>query len=547
MIKADLLITNANILTLDIDNNYKGSLAVTNGRISGLWTETEPSYGTVDITEAEVLNAKGATIIPGFIDTHSHLLGYSMNKNQINCGTPPNKSMQDLLAQIRLKVQHTPEGEWIQGYGYDDTLLAEQRHPTREELDQVAPNHPVLLTHVSIHFGAANSKALELAGVTEEIVNPPGAYFGRDNHGRLNGVLYEAAALEYVTKVIPIQSANEIATLIGNGAMDYVAEGVTSTTDAAVGFSKDGTDLAAHVLAAKDCLNPMRTELMIMGHLLEEGGKFSNYSSEELAMEISRLSEGTVRLNSIKLFQDGSIQGQTGALRKPYYNDADVVGELLYDQQALNEKVFNLHKRGFRMATHGNGDKAIGSILTAYEHALKAIPRENHLHRIEHVQMATKEDIAKMRYLNVAGSVFINHVYYWGDRHKRLFLGPERAASISPLASMKEQDVLFTLHTDCPVTPISPLFSIWAAVNRLTEEGEVLGPDERIDVITALKAMTINGARLNFTEADSGSIEMGKYADFVLLNQDPTKIHPLEIKEIEVEATIIAGKIVYQK
>lgn len=542
-----MVIKNANILTLDEQDSRKGSLAVTDGRISGLWEEAEPPSGVVLMEKAKVMDVEGKTVIPGFIDTHNHLLAYAMNKNQINCSTPPNNSIQDLLENIRLQVEDNLEEHWIQGYGYDDTLLKEQRHPTRSDLDKVAPNHPVLLTHTSSHFGVVNSRALEVAGITEDTPDPEGGHFGRDEDGRLNGILYEVAALESVNKVIPTLTNHELIALIGEGAQDYVAQGITSNTDAAVGIFPDGSDIDVHTLAAKKGVNPMRTELMVMDHLLEDSGMYSEYTAEKLNEEIKRLSNGKVFLNSAKLFQDGSIQGYTGALREPYYNDPDVYGELLHSQTDFNAKVLALHERGFRIATHGNGDKAIGSILEAYENALVQSPREDHRHRIEHVQTATTTDIEEMATLKVAGSVFINHVYYWGDRHKEMFLGPKRAANISPLASMKEHDVLFTLHSDCPVTPISPLFSVWEAVNRCTSSGEVLGPEERIDVITALKSMTIYGAQLNFTEDRVGSIEEGKYADFAILDRDPTQVDPMEIKDINVKVTIINGQTVYKQ
>jgi len=353
--------------------------------------------------------------------------------------------------------------------------------------------------------------------------------------------------LEYVNKVIPSLTNHEMIALIGEGARDYIAEGITSNTIAAVGIFEDGTDIDVHTLAAKKGVNPMRTDLMLMDHLVEANGKFAEFTAAEVNDKIKQSSNGKVCVNSVKLFQDGSIQGETGALREPYYHHPDVIGELQHSQEELNDKVLALHKRGFRIATHANGDRAIGSILEAYECALENNPRQNHRHRIEHVQTATAKDIEKMQKLQVAGSVFINHVYYWGERHKKMFLGPERAARISPLATMKAHDILFALHSDCPVTPISPLFSIWAAVNRVTSYGEVLGPNERIDVITALKAMTIYGAHMNFTEEDVGSIEINKYADFTMLERDPTQINPMEIKDIQVNATWIGGQIVYEK
>jgi len=545
MEKTDLLITNANILTLDKQNRRAGSLSVSDGRINGIWDESEPPITISPNTE--VINLRGKTLIPGFIDTHNHLLMYSLNKSKVDCSTPPNNRISDILKRIHEKANHTPKGEWIQGYGYDDTLLEEKRHPTRAELDKVAPDHPVFINHISSHLAAVNSKALEIAGISENISNPQGGHFGRDDNGRLNGVLYEFPVMEYVQKAIPDPTLEEMVSMVGIGSRDYLAQGITTNTDAAVGLTYGGREFDVHIRAAVQGINPMRSQLMVMHFLMQEGARFGHYTAEELNQEIIQLSDGKARLDSAKMFQDGSIQGLTGALRKPYYNNPEEVGALIHDQQEFNEEIWDLHKRGFRIAIHGNGDRAIGSILDGFSYALKREPRTDHRHRIEHVQTATLHDLDNMERLGVAGSVFINHVYYWGDRHKQLFLGPERASRISPLADIVDRNLLFTLHSDCPVTPISPLFSVWAAVNRVTKEGEILGADQKIDVLTALKSMTIFGAQLNFTEEDNGSIEIGKQADFAILEDDPTRINPMEIKDIPVQATIIDGKLVYEK
>ncbi|CEG32024.1 amidohydrolase 3 [Peribacillus simplex] len=332
--------------------------------------------------------------------------------------------------------------------------------------------------------------------------------------------------------------------MLGKASKDYVAQGITTNTDAAVGFN-NLEDLEVHLKAAEQKINPMRTRLMIMHQQLREGQPFGGYSPAQLDLELRERSGGWVKLDSAKMFQDGSIQGLTGALRLPYYQNQDVYGDFIHHQEAFNEEVLDLHRRGFRITTHGNGDRAIGSILAAYEYALSNSPRTGHRHRIEDVQTATTEDIMKMRELDVAGSFFINHVYYWGDRHKQIFLGPERGRRISPLAEAVAHNLLFTLHSDCPITPISPLFSVWAAVNRITREGHVLGPEQRIDVETALKSMTIFGAKLNFDESRSGSIEIGKQADFTILEADPTAVHPEEIRDIAILATFIDGNPVY--
>lgn len=546
---ADVLIKNAVILTMDGENRRAASLAVKDGRIAGIWEQPDPPIKEVGATsKTEIINLNGATLIPGFVDTHNHILGYSQIMDFVNCGAPPNYQINDILEQVRKKVETSSEGEWIQGFGYDDTALEEQRHLTRDELDAVAPSNPVFVAHVTGHLAIANSQALRLAGIEEDMAEPQDGKFGRDATGRLNGVLYEKTAMAPLAKVIPQSSGTEMVERLGRAAQEYLAQGITMNTDAAVGmFGNAKAELDVHFAAANNGLNPMRTQLMLMHNFLRENEAYAGYDAEQLDQEFQAASNGLVRLDSAKMFQDGSIQALTGALRESYYCDTSERGKLFHDQDDFNAEVLDLHRRGFRITTHGNGDRAIGSILDAYAHALDIEPKARHQHRIEHVQTGTTDDLTRMEELRVAGSFFINHVYFWGKRHKEIFLGPERASRISPLAEAVAHNLLFTLHSDCPVTPISPLFSIWAAVNRLTKEGEVLGADQRIDVMTALKSMTIYGAQLNFAEEEVGSLEVGKKADFAVLEADPTSADPVNIKDIAILATMIDGKVVYDK
>ena len=542
MSKIDLLIKNANVLTLDGQNRRAGSVAVSNGKIVGIWAEGEPTKDEIiQSAQTNVVDLQGATLIPGFIDTHNHILMYGELKEQLDCSPSLHKSIKDVLETVGTKAKELPDGEWIKGYGYDDTLILEKRHITCEDLDHVAPNNPVIISHVSAHAATVNSLALQMAGIRDDVSDPHGGHFGRDEKGCLNGVLFDSA-IQSINNILPKRSVGDLAQSIQNAAKDYVAQGITTNTDAAV-YAED--DFKAHIQAAETSMNPMRTQLMIMHHLLQEGAIFGHYSAAQLNHEIQEKSGGRAKLDSAKILQDGSIQALTGALREPYYENTDITGDLIHPQEVLDKMVLDLHQRGFRIATHGNGDRAIGSILEAYSYALSNGGQHDHRHRIEHVQTATPEDIAMMKKLGVAASFFINHVYYWGDRHRQIFLGPERAERISPLHEAVNENLLFTLHSDCPVTPISPLFSVWAAVNRLTMEGHILGPEQRIDVVTALKSMTIYGAKLNFDEAVSGSIEIGKNADFAVLEADPTTVNPEEIKDISILATYIDGRPVF--
>ncbi|WP_077328924.1 amidohydrolase [Virgibacillus siamensis] len=543
---ANLLFINANVITLDGANSRAGSVAVSNGKITGIWTKPEPPKGEIDINEKmKVVNLHGDTLLPGFIDTHNHILMYSQTKEQVDCSSPKNKTIADIVEAIGLKTMETIDGAWVVGFGYDDTLLYEKRHLTRWDLDKVSQKNPVIVKHISGHVAAVNSLALQSAGLNDQVSDPQGGHFGRDDRGKLNGVIYEPSAMEMVQKQIPKKSVEDMVKTIGKAANEYLTHGITTNTDAAVGLTDGLQELDVHLKASEKNINPMRTQLMIMHQHLRKGERFGEYSPQMLNDELWERSNGKAKLDSAKMFQDGSIQGLTGALRKPYHQNPDVYGDLIHDEQSFQEEVLDLHKRGFRVTTHGNGDRAIGSILDAYSNALTNLPKKNHRHRIEHVQTATTEDLTRMGQLGIAGSFFINHVYYWGDRHKRIFLGPERAKRISPLADAIEHNILFTLHSDCPITPISPLFLVWAAVNRKTREGEILGPEQRIDVETALKSMTIYGAHFIFDEENTGSIELMKKADFTILESDPTTVAPMEIKDIKVKATFIDGKPVY--
>src|SRR5699024_5239768 len=195
-------------------------------------------------------------ILPGFIDTHNHLLTYSLNKPKVNCSSPENKNIKDIIQQIEIRTTQVEKGEWIEGYGYDDTLLEENRHPTRADIDRVAPNHPVYIKHISSHFGVANTRALEIAGLDVNIKDPPGGRFGRDEKGELNGVLYEFPAMNFVQKHVPTPTVNEMVDLMEKGAQDYVAEGITTNTDAGVGLFLDDIEFDVHIEAAKRKVNP---------------------------------------------------------------------------------------------------------------------------------------------------------------------------------------------------------------------------------------------------------------------------------------------------
>ncbi|MCX5909487.1 MAG: amidohydrolase, partial [Deltaproteobacteria bacterium] len=522
---ANLLLINGNVLTLDDRNPRAQALAIQGGRLIGVGAteELRPLAGE----GTEIVDLKGKTAVPGFIESHNHFLIRGFVMDQIFCGTPPNTRVADILGKIAAKAEKTPTGQWILGANYDDTLLAEMRHPTRKELDEAVPNHPVYLRHISGHVGVANSRALGLAGVKPNTPDPPGGRIVRDpDSGEPTGLLEETAR-DLVRLAVPRPRPEEYLAALRNAQQEYLRVGVTSIHD--LGYTEGGFQMAHayQELVARGDLQ-IRVYLMFIASQLSglftsprtDPGLYTGFGNDHL------------RIGALKLLQDGSIQAWTAALREPYLGKPEWRGYLWMDQEEMDQKVLAGHEAGFQVATHTNGDRAIESALGAIEKAQARFPRPNARHRLEHCQLPSDEQLEKMARLGVAASFFVQHTYYWGDRHVKIFLGEKRARRIDPLASALTKGVIFSLHSDCPVTPVNPLFGIWAAVNRQTRDGHILGPEECISPLDALRAFTINAAYLGFDEKRKGSLEIGKLADITVLSDDPTTVPPQKIKEI---------------
>jgi predicted amidohydrolase YtcJ len=253
-----------------------------------------------------------------------------------------------------------------------------------------------------------------------------------------------------------------------------------------------------------------------------------------------------LRVAGCKIIADGSIQGITAALREPYSCHDEEKGWLIYEQDELNDMVLTLHRQGYQIAIHANGDAAIDAVLSAYANALHTLPKADHRFRIEHCQVCHPEHVQQMRQLGVIPNFFANHVYYWGDRHRDLFLGPERVQFLDPVGSALRAGIRPLLHSDCPVTPVSPLFCVQSAAARLTSSHKVLNALERIAVQDAVATMTVNAAYAAFEDQMKGTLEVGKLGDLVVLAQDPFQEAPQEIGQIEVAATVVGGQVMYQ-
>jgi predicted amidohydrolase YtcJ len=524
------------IVTLDADGTVAEALAIEGDRIVGVG-DRETLSAWAGATGAAVVHLGGRAILPGFIDAHGHFPGEGVFGVFVNLNCPPIgdvASMDDLVARLRARAEEEGDSDdWLVGISYDDTLLPERRHPTRRDLDRASSTRPIVAIHVSGHLAAVNGAGLERLGIDAATPDPEGGVIRRDPAtGEPDGVLEETAA-ERVIQQMQAPGPFVGLEILREASRRYLAAGVTTAQS---GYTEAGL-IRVLLWASRLGLTPLRLVIW------PAGDTALRMLDGELSFE-SR-DPRQARIGAAKLIADGSIQGYTGYLSEPYFvppgDDPGYRGYPRIAPDVLAEQVSRLHAAGWQVAVHGNGDAAIDEILDAFEQAQRAHPRDDARHVIIHAQMARDDQLDRMKALGVVPSFFSLHTFYWGDRHRTIFMGPERAARMSPAASALERGVRFTIHADSPVVPMEPLRLVWAAVNRKTRSGAVVGPDERITALQALRAVTIDAAWQGFQEDDRGSLEPGKLADFVILSESPLD-HPDRIDTIRVLETVIGGK-----
>lgn len=532
-VKADLILYGGTVLTLDPVHSSGSALAVHDGRVLAVGSDRDILRLADAHTRRHHLG--GRTAMPGFVETHSHPYFFGLTLNaDVDAGSPPNDSIADIVERVVTAARQVPEGEWIVGYRYDDTLLRDGRHPTRQDLDPASPDHPVLLVHVSGHFVSANSLALRHAGIHAATPDPAGGLIARDSSGEPAGMLAETAAFPLYA-LLPKRSEHDMAEILGLAGDAYLAAGVTTVHDTGIGLTSGADELAAYRRAVES--GRLRTR--VRGYLLDEVVRELGPGVPGPAAAAP--DDDRFRIGGVKIISDGSIQGLTGCLSEPYTCSPGERGMMLLSPAELTERVGALHDAGWQVAVHGNGDGAIQAIIDAYRGLGCSGGRR---HRIEHCQAVREDQLDAMAEYDIPASFFVKHVYYWGDRHRDRFLGPERARRISPLSAARGRGMRFGLHADTPVTPVAPLEGIWCAVHRRTRDGAELGPEQRVDVRTALRAYTSDAAYLGFDEECGGTLEPGKRADVAVLSDDPTTA---ELSTLAVDATIVAGELAWSR
>ncbi len=526
------------IVTLGGDGDGVSAVLVAGDRILAVGSEAElseqagPNVRRVDLA--------GRALLPGFIDAHGHFPGEGVFAVMVDLNSPPIGTigtLDELVARLRERASEKSADEWVVGMGYDDTLLAEGRHPTREDLDRASSEHPILITHISAHLAVLNSRGLELAGIDSQTPDPEGGVIRRIGGSTEPDGVLEESALELLADAAPTPGLMDGIRIVREASRRYVAAGVTTAQS---GYTAKPL-MQLLPLMVRTGLAQVRLVLWpgmeVVDQRLDDGENWESYD------------EQWVRGGAVKLIADGSIQGYTGYLSEPYFvppgDDSDYAGYPRILRDELIERVTRYHAAGYQIAVHGNGDASIDDILDAFEIAQREHPREDTRHIVIHAQMARDDQLARMQALGVIPSFFSLHTYYWGDRHREIFMGPERAARMSPAGSASRMGLRFTIHADSPVVPMEPLRLVWAAVNRVSSSGQSMGEAQRVSALQALRAVTIDAAYQHFEEADKGSIEAGKLADLVILSESPLD-RPEHIDEIRVLETIIGGRTVFR-
>lgn len=536
---------NGNIITMDTDEPmYAEAIVEQDGKIAfvGTLKKAEKQFSNLNR-----IDLKGKTLLPGFIDPHSHFGMVSNTMGQVDLNPKPVgtvKNIDDILAELKKykEEKNIPDGEWIFGWGYDDGELAEKRHPTKKDIDKVLPNNPVYLQHTSGHMGVANSLALKELKVNAETKNPEGGNIQRfPNTQDPTGLVQETAMYPFVQLMLE-KSASKQAEFFETTQEYYASNGITTAQD---GMTDRNT---IHFFQSQADAGRLKIDLISL----------AGYSELESNIRDASLSfkkyKNGFKVQGTKIVADGSPQGKTAYFTKPFLTEVpgcfhDCRGLPSLTQEALNKLFVTAYKNDNQLFIHCNGDATVDMIISAHENACKKLNQPLDKDRrtiIIHAQFARPDQLVTFKKYNMEPSFFTNHAYFWGDVHVKN-LGKERAYFLSPLASSIKLGLKPTNHSDATVTPIDPIFTIWTAVNRVSRSGATIGAAERVSPYQAIKAITINAAYEFYEENLKGTLTKGKLADFVILDKNPLNVKPMEIKGIKILETIKEGKSIFAR
>jgi predicted amidohydrolase YtcJ len=529
----DLLLANANAITMNPDQPSATAIGIRGERIAWVGTMDEAA---AHLPQArQTLDLGGATVLPGFIEAHNHLMLLGHWLSQLDCSSASVSSIAEIVAAVAAKAAETPAGQWIEGRGFDDNKVAERRHLTRWDLDAVAPNHPVSIRNASGHMCVANTYALKLAGVTRNTDNPQGGHIMRDEAGEPTGLLQETAQSLLPLPFIP-EDPDTLRACLRRASDAYLAAGVTSTQEAGI-FTTPEFTVYQQAWQAGEL--PLRMYMMIRTNFLE--------ALEQLGM-YTGFGDDRLRIGSLKIMADGSLIGRTAALSQPFLNDPrpDNLGLMMMPDDDLYDLIWRGHSRGWQVAIHAIGDRAIELCLNGFERAQARLPRADTRHRLEHCGILRPDLIGRMKELGVLSVPQPPFILEFGDGFLR-HLGQDRAQLTYAMKSLLTAGVPVAGSSDSPVSSYQPLIGIKTAVLERTASGAAFAPQEALSVDEALALYTRGGAYASFDEQKKGQIKPGMLADFAVLRDDPRTVDPELLDQIPVLATISGGTVVYEQ
>jgi predicted amidohydrolase YtcJ len=510
---ADLILTNANIITMDPARPAAGLVAIKGNKI---WLVADSQrLGEVKGAKTKIIDCRGQTVVPGFNDAHCHIFSFIRKLHSLDLSPSSVKSIADIKAAVRRRAHSLPPGQWLTGTDYNEFYLAEKRHPHRRDLDEAAPDHPVVLAHRSLHACVLNSRALSLAGITRGTPEPAGAVIDRDlDSGEPSGLLFEMLA--YIRqRVLPPLSDEELAEGIALASQHYLAMGITSLQEAT----------ATNDYARWQTLKRFK-----------DSGKLASRVSMMFGFEsLPRFQQAGMTLGS------GDSHLRLGGVK---FLLSEASGRLQPPQAELNWQALEAHKAGFPLAIHCVEPGTVAAAITALEYIASQSTIAGRRHRLEHCSECPPGLLKRLKKLETVVVTQPAFIYYSGQRYLAT-LPPERQRWLYRIKSLMDSGRLVAAGSDCPVALDNPLAGIYAAVTRRAQSGPELLPQERISAKQALAMYTINAAYASFEDNIKGSITEGKLADMVVLSADPLKSSPEKIKDIRVEMTLIDGRVVW--
>ena len=552
---ADSIWRGGPIVTIDDKHPKAEAVAVKDGKIIAVGSEYE-----VNKTKGEkttIVELQGKTLLPGFIDAHGHVSLVGFQASSANLLPEPDGTgnsiadLQTILSNFRAQPGNPSEQFGVLfGFGYDDSQLEEQRHPTRQELDAVTGDIPVVIIHQSAHLGTFNTKALQVAGIFDDNTpDPEGGVIRREANGKTpNGVLEENALFNGLKVVFPKLNADQAVAMMKKGEQLYLKYGYTTIQDGRASPDQVKTG----IYAAQQ--GKFLADIVSYPDILEDGTEALLTAPwfKPTTEPVSYNDNKHFRIGGIKLTLDGSPQGKTAWLSHPYFvpppgKDKTYAGYGVVSDDKVREVYNKALTNHWQVLSHTNGDQAIEQMLDAMTDARKNHPGVDVRAVMIHGQTIRHEQVRRLRELGMFPSLFPMHTYYWGDWYRTSVLGPKLAENISPTQWVLKQGLKFTTHHDAPVAFPDSIRVLSSTVNRTTRSGYVLGPHQRVDTLTGLKAMTLWPAYQHFEEKTKGSISPGKLADFVVLSDNPLTLPKKDLGTLKVLKTVKEGAVIYDR